>query len=225
MELKKALNSSAPQNFFQTLRQCHALEVIFPEIFNLIDVPQSPKHHPEGCAFTHTMLCLENSAVETDRDIVRFAVLTHDFGKAITPKDILPKHYNHDINGVAIVEQFCNRLKTPFDWKKLATSVTRYHQICHKVLEQTPQTILTTLKHFNALKNDEMFFNFLSCCRLDTLGKTRKEYPQEDIWKKLAKNLQTINYKKLAAENSPDTLAHIIEKTQLQVIKNTIEKH
>ncbi|MBL9137113.1 MAG: HD domain-containing protein [Verrucomicrobiales bacterium] len=61
----------------------------FPEIAALRGVPQDPEWHPEGDVFTHTCHCLDalaglpewTSAEETDRVVLMFAVLAHDFGK------------------------------------------------------------------------------------------------------------------------------------------------
>ena len=66
----------------------------FPELANLIGVPQDPEWHPEGDAWTHTLhVCdaaariadRENLAGE-DRATLIFAALCHDLGKAL-PKD------------------------------------------------------------------------------------------------------------------------------------------
>ncbi|MGR9087662.1 MAG: multifunctional CCA addition/repair protein, partial [Gammaproteobacteria bacterium] len=58
-ELLKALIEPSPSEFFLTLRSCHALAVIFPEIERLFGVPQPEKHHPEIDTGVHIMLCLE----------------------------------------------------------------------------------------------------------------------------------------------------------------------
>ncbi|MDE4012354.1 HD domain-containing protein, partial [Glaesserella parasuis] len=41
-----------------------------------------------------------------DPESVLFAALCHDLGKALTPKDILPHHYEHGQKGVAPTEHF-----------------------------------------------------------------------------------------------------------------------
>src|SRR5215831_4758529 len=46
-ETERALREAHPEVFFETLRACGALAVIFPEIDALFGVPQPPRWHPE----------------------------------------------------------------------------------------------------------------------------------------------------------------------------------
>ncbi|MCH8931259.1 MAG: multifunctional CCA tRNA nucleotidyl transferase/2'3'-cyclic phosphodiesterase/2'nucleotidase/phosphatase, partial [Proteobacteria bacterium] len=46
-ETHTALQEPRPQVFFQVLRDCGALAVLFPELEALFGVPQNPKWHPE----------------------------------------------------------------------------------------------------------------------------------------------------------------------------------
>ena len=72
--------------YFETLRDCGALAVIFPEIDALFGVPQPPRWHPEIDTGVHVMLALRYAADHAAPSTVRFAVLTHDLGKAATPQ-------------------------------------------------------------------------------------------------------------------------------------------
>ncbi len=56
-EMKKAMASDAPDVFFDVLRQADALRPWFGELAALIGVPQPPRYHPEGDAYTHSMRC------------------------------------------------------------------------------------------------------------------------------------------------------------------------
>jgi tRNA nucleotidyltransferase (CCA-adding enzyme) len=66
--------------------------VHFPEIANLLEVPQDPEWHPEGDVGVHTMLVLDAAAKIAERDglegderaVLLFAALAHDFAKAGT---------------------------------------------------------------------------------------------------------------------------------------------
>lgn len=51
-EVDKTLSGSNPEVFFEVLRQCGALKVLFPELDALFGIPQPEKWHPEidtGC--------------------------------------------------------------------------------------------------------------------------------------------------------------------------------
>lgn len=126
-ELKKALSSSKPSIFFDVLRDTELLDVHFKEIYNLVGAIQPIEYHPEGDVYTHSMIVMNQVAKKTDDLKIRWAALLHDLGKGITPKEILPHHYEHDINGVELVKNLCNRLKLPREWTKLATVVAREH--------------------------------------------------------------------------------------------------
>lgn len=126
-ELKKVLSYDTPSIFFYSLKNANILDVHFKEIYNLIGVIQPIEYHPEGDVFTHSMQVLDGVAKFNTEDLVRFAALTHDLGKGITPKSILPHHYNHDKNGTILVKNLCTRLKLPSAWQKLATIVCSEH--------------------------------------------------------------------------------------------------
>jgi tRNA nucleotidyltransferase (CCA-adding enzyme) len=87
---KLLLRGRRPSLGLQFLRACGWTR-FYPELHAMIDVPQDPEWHPEGCAWTHTCLCLDAFARERvgarDEDlVVGLAVLLHDIGKATTTK-------------------------------------------------------------------------------------------------------------------------------------------
>ncbi len=89
-ETEKALKSSSPQVYFDVLRQCGALRVLFPEIDGLFGVPAPEKWHPEIDTGVHTLMVMKVIATLSDDIDIRFAALCHDVGKALTPPSVLP---------------------------------------------------------------------------------------------------------------------------------------
>lgn len=78
MKLFKLESGTKVSKFFYFLKEVGWLQYHFQELYDLIGVPQSPKHHPEGDAFVHTMHC-----VDTANDwFMRTVMLCHDLGKA-----------------------------------------------------------------------------------------------------------------------------------------------
>lgn len=126
-ELKKSLIAAKPSLFFKSLRDANILDVHFKEVYNLIDVPQPLKYHPEGDVFNHTMIVIDEVAKMTDVDYIVFAALVHDFGKALTPKDVLPRHIGHEERGVQLVKNLCNRLKLPKNYEKAGITACLEH--------------------------------------------------------------------------------------------------
>lgn len=180
-ETERALAEPRPDIYFETLRGCGALRVIFPEIDALFGVPQPAKWHPEIDTGVHVMLALRYSAGVGAPTSVRYAALTHDLGKALTPKERLPSHHGHEEAGVALVEALSERLKVPNGFRELAVLAARHHALVHKAAELRPTTVLTLLETTDAFRRPERFRELLLACECDMRGRTGLEsrpYPQ-----------------------------------------------
>lgn len=127
IEFSKALTADKPSVFFEILKEADLLEVHFKEIYDLIGALQPIEHHPEGDAYNHTMLVLDNCANQTNSLEIRFASLVHDLGKGITPKEEYPHHYNHEVNGVKLVVDLANRINAPKRWIECGKVACREH--------------------------------------------------------------------------------------------------
>jgi len=180
-ETERALGESHPDVFFETLRGCGALKVIFPELDKLFGVPQPPRWHPEIDTGVHVMLALRQAAQADASVATRFAVLVHDLGKGETPPERWPSHHGHEDAGVPLIEDLCARLKVPNTHRELAILAARYHTHVHRALELKPATVLTLLESCDALRRRERFAELLQACEADARGRTGREnepYPQ-----------------------------------------------
>lgn len=183
-ELVGALECDSPDAFFITLRQCGALVHIFPEIDRLWGVPQTPLWHPEIDCGLHTLLCLRQAVRLSPKPEVRFAALTHDLGKGVTPDTVLPAHHGHEGAGAWLVAQLCDRLKAPKTYRRLAYYSALHHGNCHRIVELRPSTVLKLLETLRAFQSPELLYDFLLVCEADYLGRTgfeQRPYPQADI--------------------------------------------
>jgi tRNA nucleotidyltransferase (CCA-adding enzyme) len=182
-ELARALAEPQPGAFFEVLRECGALPRLFPEIDRLFGVPQPAEHHPEIDTGLHTLLVLEQAARLSPDPAVRFATLTHDLGKGLTPREEWPRHHGHEQAGLAALENLCNRLKAPNAYRKLAEKVMRYHGACHRALELKPATVVDLLQRLDAVRRRDALEPFLLACEADARGRTgfeNRPYPQAD---------------------------------------------
>ncbi len=145
-ETESALTTRNPQVFFQTLRDCRALKVLFPEIDALYGVPAPAKWHPEIDTGLHTLMTVTMAAMLSPDVEVRFATLCHDLGKGLTPKALWPRHHGHGPAGVKLVEQLCARLRVPNDIRDLAKLVAEYHDLIHTlpILQPKPSSNFST---------------------------------------------------------------------------------
>lgn len=179
-ECERALGEQNPQVFFQVLRDCGALAVIFPEVDTLFGVPQPPHHHPEIDTGIHTLLVLEQCARLTADKPARFAALCHDLGKALTPPSVLPRHIGHEQKSEAPVLALCERLGVPNDFRDLAVRVAVYHTHCHRALELRASTIMELFQHLDLFRRPQRLEPFLMACEADARGRTgfeACEYP------------------------------------------------
>jgi tRNA nucleotidyltransferase (CCA-adding enzyme) len=182
-ETERALGESRPDVFFETLRDCGALRVVFPEVAALYGVPQPPRWHPEVDTGTHVMLALRYAAATGASTAVRFAVLMHDLGKALTAPEHWPSHRGHEEAGVPVIEALCARLKVPNGFKDLAVLTARHHALVHRAAELRPATVLKLLEATDAFRRPERFEEMLAACEADARGRGGLEaqpYPQRD---------------------------------------------
>ena len=126
-ELSRALAALRPSVFFRSLLSANLLEPLFPEIFALIGKTQPKEFHPEGDAFEHTMATVDEVSLRTADLVVRFAALVHDIGKGVTPGEMLPHHYGHEVKGLEVLAQWDERMGFPKLWRRVADFVIAEH--------------------------------------------------------------------------------------------------
>lgn len=195
-ETERALGEVSPQRFFEVLRNCGALGRIFPELERLFGVPQPKHHHPEEDTGLHTMMVLEQAARLSPDTRVRFAALVHDLGKGTTPEEEWPRHIAHEHRGVALVEQLCERLRVPRDYRELALVVTQHHGLYHRAAELRPGTLLELLEKIDAFRRPERLELFLLACEADSRGRPgfeEQQFEQPDLIRKAYHAAQQVN--------------------------------
>jgi len=170
-EIARGLMEAQPSRMFQVLRDCGALARLFPEIDRLFGVPQPPEHHPEIDTGVHVMLVVDWAARQGYSLLVRFAALTHDLGKGVTPPALWPKHHGHEGKSVALVRALCERLRVPADCRDLAIAVARDHGNVHRALELRAATIVELLERVDAFRRSDRFGEFLQACESDFRGR------------------------------------------------------
>jgi len=195
-EFRKAFAGDSPSVFIQVLRDCGALELLLPEVNALFGIPQPEQYHPEIDTGIHTLLAIDRCAFLTSTQAIEgqqtedqkkamlvFVVLLHDLGKALSPKQHLPKHYGHEAKGVPLVRAVCQRLRAPKAWQQLAELVCHWHLHCHRVQEMRPQKVLELLEHLDVFRQPARLPAFLLACQADSQGRTGLEenpYPQAE---------------------------------------------
>ncbi|MFB2669540.1 multifunctional CCA addition/repair protein [Shewanella xiamenensis] len=182
-EVDKSLGGPNPEIFFQVLRQCGALKILFPEIDALFGIPQPEKWHPEIDTGLHTLMVLTQATLLTQDKAVRFAALVHDLGKALSPKEHWPKHHGHGQKGLPVIKKLCERLRVPNEYRDLALLVSDQHQNVHQAFELRAETIVKVFDKADFWRKPERLNQLLLACIADMRGRTGFEhqaYPQSD---------------------------------------------
>ncbi|OZB73079.1 MAG: multifunctional CCA tRNA nucleotidyl transferase/2'3'-cyclic phosphodiesterase/2'nucleotidase/phosphatase [Halothiobacillus sp. 14-55-98] len=202
-ETHKALASPAPARYFDILREVGALAVLFPEVDALFGVPQPEKYHPEIDSGVHTLLALTAATKLTEDIGIRFAVLCHDLGKALTPSDEWPRHIGHEARGVAPATALSDRLRVPKAIKELAILVTAQHGRVHHALEMKPATLVDLIESLDGLRRPERMEAVLLACHADARGRLGSEncdYPQADRIRAAAELIRSVSPQAFVAQ-------------------------
>ena len=221
-EMQKALTEKTPGAFFETLRQCGALERILPELDRLWGIPQPAEHHPEIDTGIHTMMVLQQACFLSNDAQVRFAALLHDLGKGTTAKQEWPRHIAHEARGADIVKKVCQRLRVPNEYRDLAERTARFHLHYHRALELKPATVVKTLEQLDAYRKPERFEKFLLASEADARGRTgyeNKDFPQGNYLRQaltVTKDIDIDALRSLGFENL--ALANEIKKVRIKAV-------
>ena len=215
-ETARALMERDANIYFEVLRACGALKVLFPELDALYGVPQRPEYHPEIDCGIHTMMSLQQACKANYSLDVRFSVLVHDLGKALTPVDELPRHIMHEERGIQPVTDVCDRLKVPTNTKQLALAVCKEHLKSHQAFTLKAGTLWRLLQRLDVLRRPERVEAFIQACECDAkgrLGLEDRDYPQADYLRRAMELVRNIKASDLPAEvKGPDIGEMLIQK-------------
>jgi len=201
-DTEKALLTRNPQVYFQVLRDCGALQVLFPEIDNLYGIPAPIKWHPEIDTGIHALMTLAMSVALSDQLDVRFATLFHDVGKALTPPEKWPSHHGHGLAGVPIVEALCQRLRVPNQVRDLALVVTEFHDVVHTIERQPADALIALFDRIDAWRKPDRVEKMALTSEADARGRAGLEsmaYPQGDYLRQAFALAQAVPTKDVVA--------------------------
>ena len=203
-ELRRALTLPKPSAFLRCLHDTHALAAILPEVDALYGVPQRAEFHPEVDTGVHQEMVSDMAArLAPGNDLIGFAALTHDLGKALTPPDELPRHIMHEQRGLKPLAKLCERLKIPVDHRLLAEAVCREHLNVHRIDELRDATVLELISRCDGFRRPERIAQMALVCECDKrgrLGFEDSDYPQRTTLQRLHAAALAINARDIATE-------------------------
>jgi tRNA nucleotidyltransferase (CCA-adding enzyme) len=212
-ELEKALKEKDTAEFFLTLKELNVLDILFPEIYEMIGVEHNNKHHLEGDVFNHTILCLKNSKKDP---LLKYAVLYHDIGKPISMKKY-GDFYSHTKEEL-IEEIFASikeRYKVPNKYINIAKMVALYHHKIRDWDKTTPKKMVKQSYRNFFPKNKEDFLLLLEAIIADNNGRITIEDKEELNKEKFLKIFMAIKNVKLDKDFLKDSPSVALIKDKL----------
>ena len=223
-ETEKALSTSRPSLYFEVLRRCGALARLFPEVDALFGVPQRADFHPEIDTGIHTMMVLDHAARLTPDMGVRFAALTHDLGKALTPLSELPRHVGHEKRGLIPLAQLFERYPVPNSLKRIAVPCCEHHLLMHGFYRLRPRTILKLIENLDGFRRPQQVEQFILLCQADSQGRggmQDRPYPQADSLRNIFSDVQNTGAADLREKDlQGEQIGHAIRELRLQKIRD-----
>lgn len=161
----------------------------FDMLQKLKKTEQSPKHHPEGNVWNHTMLVLDEAAkVKTrskDQQVFMWAALLHDIGKPGTTQTRKGRitSYDHDKLGAQLAGEFLTEFTDDREFTEKVSQLIRWHMQILFVVNNLPFADIRSMKS----KTDVSEVALLGLCdRLGRLGANRTD-EESNIFKFLEK--------------------------------------
>ncbi|WP_293714547.1 multifunctional CCA addition/repair protein [Stenotrophomonas sp. UBA7606] len=222
-ELRRSLTMKKPSAFLRSLHDTGALAAILPEVNALYGIPQRAEFHPEVDTGVHQEMVSDMAAqLAPGDDLIGFAALTHDLGKALTPAAELPRHIMHEQRGLKPLTTLCDRLKIPLDHRLLAEAVCREHLNVHRIDELRDATVLELIQRCDGFRRPERIAQMALVCECDKrgrLGFEDSDYPQRSTLLRLHTAALAINARDIATEGlQGPAIGEALKKARIKAI-------
>lgn len=150
----------------------------FGLLLKLKGAKQSPQHHPEGSAWNHTLLVVDQAAMVKSQSknprAFMWGALLHDIGKPDTTRIHRGRitAYDHDKVGERIAVSFLRALTEDRDFIREVAALVRWHMQVMFVVKDLPYTDLEGMRR----EADTEEIALLGLCdRLGRLGADRQD--------------------------------------------------
>lgn len=150
---KHLLEDDKPSVYLNELKSSGELAVEpFNWLISLEKIEQSPKHHPEGDVWVHTMMVVDKGSsyrdyVE-DKKVFMWALLLHDLGKRSTTKLRNGRwtSYDHDKVGRKDSYDFLSCFNLDEEFKTKVSILVRYHMHLLFIMNKLPYVDIKGMK-------------------------------------------------------------------------------
>lgn len=174
--MKMFKQAKKPSFFFVFLRSIKWLGYHFEELEDLINIPQSPEHHPEGSAYDHTLHCID---APTDW-FTRACMLCHDLGKAttttISPEGKI-RSIGHELASVPLTKKLLTRIKfASNDVIHQICTLVELHMLRIQFRENNHEKVIRqTLRRL--MSHNLEYYQLVDVIHADLAGRPPKPFP------------------------------------------------
>lgn len=230
-EFLKILKSPKPSVGLGLLQQSKVMEVVFPEVSQMIGVEQRDDYHHKD-VFYHTCEVLDNISKKTDNVWLRFAALVHDIAKPRTKKFIEGTgwtFHGHEEIGARMMKSIFKKMKLPLNKLDYVEKLVRLHLrpialVSNEVTDSAIRRLVVTA--------DDTLDDLIMLCRADITSKNPDKVAKylQNYEIVMEKVLEVQEKDKLRAFQSPVSGDVIMEVCKLNPskkvgeIKNVIEE-
>lgn len=142
---KHLLEDDKPSVYLNELKSSGELSVEpFNWLISLEKIEQSPKHHPEGDVWVHTMMVVDKGVTYRehveDKKVFMWSLLLHDLGKRSTTKLRNGRwtSYDHDKVGRKDAYDFLSCFNLDEEFKTKVSILVRYHMHLLFIMNKLP---------------------------------------------------------------------------------------
>ncbi|HEX2986251.1 MAG TPA: HD domain-containing protein [Caproiciproducens sp.] len=174
-----------PSDYFNSIAEDPLLqEEPFFMLSRLKKTGQSPKYHPEGNVWNHTMLVVDQAAemkeFSDDPKTLMWAALLHDIGKPDTTRNRKGKitSYNHERAGSDLTVKFLSCFTQDHRWIEKVAALVRWHMQVLFVMNDLPFGDIQSMKEQTNVREVGLL-GF--CDRMGRLGSNREQ--EEDNYR------------------------------------------
>jgi poly(A) polymerase len=223
-EFIKILKSRKPSVGLKLLQVSKVMEVIFPEISQMIGVEQREEYHHKD-VFYHTLEVVDNISKKTDDVWLRFAALVHDIAKPKTKKFIEGTgwtFHGHEEFGARMMKSIFRRMKLPMNKLIYMEKLVRLHL---RPIALVSDDVSDSAIRRMIVAADEDLDDLITLCRADITSKNPEKVERylqnyEIVMKKV---LEVKEKDKLRAFQSPVSGEVIMQVCNLKPSKTVGE--
>lgn len=188
------LNNTKPSVYMEKLLKDNKLNIYpFTMLKELKETKQSPKHHPEGDVWNHTMMVIDNASKvkgnSEDLKVFMWAALLHDIGKPSTTRirNNRITSYDHDKVGEVLTKEFLLCFTDCEEFIYNVSKLVRYHMHIMFIVKDMPYKNTKGLLTETNIKDVAL----LGFC--DRMGRTNSDSKKvNDIINKFLEKIKSI---------------------------------